>query len=120
MGCGASKEALPHSGGYGCGNVPEEEEPSTSYSHHNETPETPASRVQHAVSPPVTPKYYSELLDAFLTHDWGEKQENHKKVKVINGILKEAGLKTWFDEERMKGNIQQKMQEGIDHSACVV
>eukprot|EP00976_Prorocentrum_cordatum_P027190 551909-Prorocentrum_minimum.AAC.1 len=35
-------------------------------------------------------------------------------------MLKEAGLNIWFDEERMRGNVQRQMQQGIDESACFV
>ena len=39
--------------------------------------------------------------DVFLTHNWGEGQYNHRKVALINAGLKQRGLITWFDEERM-------------------
>ena len=34
----------------------------------------------------------------------------------MNSALKELGLKTWFDEEKMIGNVQQKMVNGIDNT----
>ena len=58
--------------------------------------------------------------DVFLTHDWGEDRENHYRVAAINEELKRRGLITWFDDERMEGNIHGKMTSGIDSSACVV
>ncbi len=33
--------------------------------------------------------------------------------------LKQLGLNTWFDEERMEGNIVDQMCKGIDESAVV-
>jgi hypothetical protein len=58
--------------------------------------------------------------DCFLSHNWGEKQENHEKVKIINEALKTRGLKTWLDENKIDGNIRYKMAEGIDNTKCVV
>jgi len=57
---------------------------------------------------------------AFLTHDWGVDGQNHEKVKLVNSLLKGMGFNTWFDEEELQGDVQEKMQEGIDQSACVV
>ena len=48
----------------------------------------------------------------FLTHDWGkdaEGRDNHKRVSKINKALKERGLITWFDEDRMEGSIVDAM-----------
>jgi len=45
---------------------------------------------------------------------------NHRRVAEINTALKERGLVTWFDEERMEGGVHDKMQEGIDNCKCVV
>ena len=35
-------------------------------------------------------------------------------------MLKEKGLVTWFDEDRMEGDIRYKMTEGIENSKVVV
>lgn len=61
-----------------------------------------------------------KLTDTFLTHDWGVNQENHKKVSEINDMLKQRGVVTWFDGEKMHGIIQGSMKEGIDNTMCVV
>lgn len=60
--------------------------------------------------------------DCFLTHDWGNEDgvDNHGRVRAINEALKTRGIKTWFDEEKMEGNIKKQMVSGIDNSACVV
>jgi hypothetical protein len=60
---------------------------------------------------------------AFFTHDWGQDSEgrpNHNRVREVADECKKAGLKIWFDEDRMAGNIVDKMCEGIDGSAVVV
>jgi hypothetical protein len=59
----------------------------------------------------------------FLSHDWGTDRlgrSNHQRVSRLNADLKRAGLVTWFDEERMEGNIIDQMTCGIDDSACVI
>jgi hypothetical protein len=59
----------------------------------------------------------------FLSHNWTDDEEgrdNHERVSRINKALKERGFITWFDEERMKGQIRQKMTEGIERSHTVV
>jgi hypothetical protein len=56
----------------------------------------------------------------FLSHNWGEKNKNHEIVKKANIALKERGLNTWFDENKIDGNIRFKIAEGIDNTKCVV
>jgi len=71
-----------------------------------------------ATRPPAAFKY-----DCFLTHDWGTDEkgrDNHLRVSRINTALQQAGLTTWFDEERMVGDIVQQMCDGIDQSLCVI
>jgi hypothetical protein len=58
--------------------------------------------------------------DVFLSHDWGEGSTNHKKVKIVNEALQKKGLITWFDEEKMKGNLIKRMTEGIEKTKCVL
>jgi len=61
--------------------------------------------------------------DCFLTHDWGTDEmdrDNHERVSRCNAMLKEAGISTWFDEESLHGDINAKMAEGIESSACVI
>lgn len=64
-----------------------------------------------------------ERYAAFLTHDWGTDElgrDNHSRVAKINRALQAKGLNTWFDEDRMHGNIEDAMTRGIDKSACVI
>lgn len=59
----------------------------------------------------------------FITHDWGEDElgrKNHERVAAINNGLKELGIITWFDEDRLDGAIQEEMAEGIDRSQVVI
>eukprot|EP01031_Cornospumella_fuschlensis_P024391 gene24391-29487_t len=75
------------------------------------------------ISPTRLLKFASDAKDCFLTHDWGKDQlgrDNHARVGKLNGLLKERGFRTWFDEEMMHGDIQQQMADGIDHAACVI
>ena len=56
----------------------------------------------------------------FLSHNWGEEGKNHEKIKKIDGALQKLNTTTWFDEERMYGNIRAKMMEGIENADTFV
>jgi len=58
--------------------------------------------------------------DCFLSHNWGENKNNHYLVAKINNELIKRGLNTWFDENKIEGNIRFKMAEGIDNTKCIV
>ena len=58
--------------------------------------------------------------DCFISHNWGEKHMNHQRVQKINTALQKRGLNTWFDENKLDGNIRYKMAEGIDNTKSVV
>ena len=63
------------------------------------------------------------LYDCFLTHNWSKDElgrDNHATVSRVNDALKQKGLKTWFDNDRMKGFILDQMTQGIDCSHVVV
>jgi len=65
----------------------------------------------------------TETYDVFLSHDWGTdelKRNNHARVAGINSRLQEMGFTTWFDAEKMTGNIGEKMAAGIENSAVVL
>ena len=54
----------------------------------------------------------NQLTDCFLTHDWGKDElgrDNHQRVLKINAYLKNRGLITWFDSDRMIGEIVAQM-----------
>jgi len=81
-----------------------------------------APRVAGSVgSSPVSP--LSAPTHAFLTHDWGVDENgrsNHARVSTFNAALQAMGIDTWFDEERMRGNIVAAMTSGIDNTKCCV
>ncbi|OQR87763.1 NHL repeat containing protein [Achlya hypogyna] len=59
----------------------------------------------------------------FLSHDWGTDEagrDNHTRVSIVNDALKAKGIVTWFDGDRMAGNIKKKMADGIEGSALAV
>jgi hypothetical protein len=70
----------------------------------------------------VTPlKLPDGKYHVFLTHDWGEKGVNHGRVSKVNKMLKEKyGLTTWFDEDRMDGDVRTTMTEGIENSMVMI
>ena len=64
-----------------------------------------------------------QVTDVFLSHNWGEDgsgRDNHRRVSVINQELKNMGYKTWFDEDKMAGNIAERMSEGIEQTKAVI
>ncbi len=62
----------------------------------------------------------SGTYGAFLTHDWGSGHTNHERVKLANEALKLRGIVTWFDGDRMAGNLLDTMADGIEKSDMVV
>jgi hypothetical protein len=61
--------------------------------------------------------------DVFLTHDWGIDElvrVNHDRVAAINKELKSLGFATWFDSEKMTGEIFYQMASGIDNASVVI
>ena len=61
--------------------------------------------------------------ELFLTHTWRNDslgRDNHARVSVINDYLNRRGYCTWFDSNRMEGQIRDKMSEGVDFTKCVV
>jgi len=63
--------------------------------------------------------------DCFLTHNWGMMladgtYDNHERVARVCKALVARGIKPWFDQERMKGNIVKQMCDGIDASKIVL
>jgi hypothetical protein len=79
--------------------------------------------VENKISKETFFGFANELYDVFLTHDWNTDElgrDNHVRVNRINEEMKKMGFRTWFDEERMNGQITQKMIDGIDRSICVI
>ena len=64
-----------------------------------------------------------ELTDCFLTHDWGLDEygrNNHDRVARINAYLQSRGLITWFDSDRMIGDLVSQMTTVIDMTQIVL
>ncbi|KAF0685613.1 Aste57867_22542 [Aphanomyces stellatus] len=76
--------------------------------------------VNGAMTRDTLAKAFADLTDAFLTHDWGTDGSTHKKVSTINKLLKARGITTWFDEEKMEGNVKKQMIHGIDNARVIV
>lgn len=65
----------------------------------------------------------ANVTDVFLSHNWGKDElgrNNHNRVALINKKLKKVGYDTWFDEERMTGDIDKKMSQGIEKAKGVI
>jgi len=59
----------------------------------------------------------------FLTHTWRNDEKgrnNHDRVGRVNEALRERGLVTWFDSERMKGTVRQAMTDALNATCCVL
>jgi hypothetical protein len=78
--------------------------------------------LEKAVTRAITPLKLPEgKYHVFLTHDWGEAGKNHHRVSRINEILKSKyGLTTWFDQDRMDGDVRITMTEGIENSLTMI
>eukprot|EP00873_Tetraselmis_striata_P000604 jgi/Tetstr1/420868/TSEL_011941.t1 len=84
-------------------------------------PQEPA--LAHSAQPAPHTMSFSDahLHDVFLTHDWqGADGRNHERVARVNCCLQELGLRTWFDEQRMTGKVQERMAEGLEDSGGVL
>ena len=71
----------------------------------------------------VAPTHQQSQFDVFLSHDWGTDESGrntHSRMAALNDALKAIGLITWFDSDRMQGNIDDRMAEGIDRSKLVI
>jgi hypothetical protein len=72
---------------------------------------------------PIYPSVERPSFDVFLSHNWGtdeENRDNHQRVSRINSMLKDKGIKTWFDEEQIEGNIRDTMATAIVHSKLIL
>ena len=100
--------------------VPEPAAGAPSLTQAASTPSQPAA--PHAM--PTGPTLPSDIKHhAFLTHDWGvdsEGRDNHARVVRVGRALERHGLRVWLDEEQMRGDINKKMADGIEGSACMV
>ena len=67
-------------------------------------------------------KEVENSYDVFLTHNWGPGPEhaNHKLISRINDALKKKKIRTWFDSQRLTGDVVGQITRGIDNSRIVV
>ena len=59
----------------------------------------------------------------FLSHNWGRdtnNRDNHNRVRLINEALKKRGLVTWFDADRMTGDVLTRILEGLENTSLVL
>ena len=65
----------------------------------------------------------SGRFHCFLAHDWGtdeHNRSNHDRVARCKKHLERAGLRAWFDEDQLRGDINGQMADGIDRAQVVV
>lgn len=62
----------------------------------------------------------AHTLTAFAAHNWGTKGDNHRRVRKVVDLLQARGVRIWFDEKDMRGNILSAMCRGIDAADVVV
>ena len=59
----------------------------------------------------------------FFLHSWGTDElgrNNHQRVSIIDKELKIIAYQTWFDEDRISGDLDDRMVEWIEQTKCVV
>lgn len=61
-------------------------------------------------------------FDVFLAHNWGNELgvTNHERVQRINRVLVAEGLRTWFDEKKLEGDVNSQIMQAVDYSRCVL
>jgi hypothetical protein len=83
-------------------------------------------RYRHKETGVISPEAMASVklkTDVFLTHDWGIDElgrNNHDRVALVNRELKSAGFVTWFDSDRMTGDVVDQMVAGINNSSVVI
>jgi hypothetical protein len=63
------------------------------------------------------------LTHVVLAHNWSKDnqgRDNHIRVSRINQGLQRRGFITWFDEERTRDQIREKMADQIYQTSCIV
>jgi len=61
--------------------------------------------------------------NCFLAHEWGTNQsgnKTHERVKDIKVLLESKGLKVWFDEDKLKENIDHEIMQGVNDSRKIL
>lgn len=79
------------------------------------TPSRPSTATKRLPDP--------SAVDVFLSHKWGKDangRDNHARVARIRDELEKRGIRCWFDEVFMAGNVNAAMAQGIENSKCFV
>ena len=59
----------------------------------------------------------------FLSHAWGNdslNRDNHERCKELYNLLVDKGYSVWFDENDMKGNIDNSIMKGINNAKIIL
>lgn len=59
----------------------------------------------------------------FLSHAWAVDEKgrnNHARVRRVKRALEARGYETWFDDDRIGGNLEHSVADGIETSDAVV
>ena len=65
----------------------------------------------------------TNTTDIFLSHNWGNDElgrNNHERVSLIKKALDKLGYCTWLDDEKLRGDIIEKITKGIEQTKCVI
>lgn len=83
---------------------------------HSNQAQTSGSRPHTNARPRLSPHKHGSCAGG--VDDNG--RDNHSRVAAVNTELQRLGLRCWFDEEQMTGDVDSRMAEGIDQSDVVV
>lgn len=82
---------------------------------------------RHYATAPGSCQIFSEPIssqmqryDAFLSHDWGARGQDHATVLEISEKLRGAGKRVWIDEDFLEGNIGAEATEGLQASTRIL
>ncbi len=73
--------------------------------------------VNHAA---LLPLPGGKRFHCFLSHDWSEGGVNHRIVRVINERLRNKGIITWLDDQRIAANIRPSIDRGLQESVVFI
>ncbi|KAJ3308711.1 hypothetical protein HDU76_003835 [Blyttiomyces sp. JEL0837] len=83
-------------------------------------PARPSALSPESVIAPVTAVRGSNEKDVFhvmLSYEWTSGKQIVKRIKEA---LEARGLRVWFDEEEMRGNMFERMAEGVSNSLVII
>ena len=61
--------------------------------------------------------------DVFLSHNWGKDdsgRDNHHRVYLVSKALKEAGYRTWFNEQRIPVDTVKEVSKRLEQTRGVI